>query len=102
MLPLDPWIAYYHDRGFLGVCARVLATVIANLEDAAGEGFFCRRFGNLAYREENETRSGRVVLRAKRLHVRLGGTGNLFERLPDKGQVCALTGMSGAGLRPSA
>lgn len=61
----------------------------------AGEGFFCRHCGNLAYREENETRSGRVVLRAKKLHIRLGGTGNLFEELPARAQARALTGLSG-------
>ena len=46
--------------------------------------FICRRCGNLAYQTENATRSGRKLLKAKRLHVRLGGTGNLFEELPEK------------------
>ena len=50
----------------------------------AGEGFFCRICGNLAYREENETRTGRKILKAKRLRVRLGGSGSLFEELPGK------------------
>ena len=60
----------------------------------AGEGIFCRICGNLAYREENATRPGRVILRAKKLHVRLGGTGNLLEELPPKARARALTELS--------
>lgn len=48
------------------------------------DGFLCRRCGNFAYQMENETRTGRKILKAKRLRVRLGGTGNLLETLPGK------------------
>ncbi|HET8998839.1 MAG TPA: hypothetical protein VFP86_04270 [bacterium] len=50
----------------------------------AGDGFFCRQCGNLAYQMENETRTGRKILKAKRLRVRLGGTGSLLEEFPGK------------------
>lgn len=68
------------------------AAVLFDLGD--DEGFVCRLCGNLAYQTENATRTGRKILRAKRLRVRLGGSGSLIEGLPEKARACILTGLS--------
>jgi len=69
-----PWFCCPNER-----CRRRAAVLYLTRD-----GLLCRLCLHLAYPSQREDRAGRLLTKAQKIRMRLGGSGNMFQRFPPR------------------